>query len=405
MHLQQYFNQLVHEVGQKIEQKETPRRLLAYEIGRLGQNMFDHRYSVAWTGVFIPFEILQAMGLASFFVEFVGAILAGSGLVGNFVQIAENEGYSTDGCAYHKAVIGASMSGLLPKPDVLIGASIPCDGGLKTMYVLGDLAQQPVYSLQIPYQCSAENISYLVAQFHEMCQHVTRQTGRVLDHDQLRENIQRANESRRLLVELYELSKIVPSPITTSDLKNFAITFALLSGTEAGINVAQAFVSEMKKRSARRTSIQDDEKYRLLWIQNRIQFPNTLLDILSQKYQAKLVIDELNYIYWDELDAHNAFETLAVRLINHPFNGPLHRRLDVLRKLAQDYQIQGVINPAHWGCRQSCGARRLFHQLFDELEIPIIDLDVDCVDDRNFSEGQMLTRLESFMEIIEKRKG
>jgi benzoyl-CoA reductase/2-hydroxyglutaryl-CoA dehydratase subunit BcrC/BadD/HgdB len=34
------------------------------------------------------------------------------------------------------------------------------------------------------------------------------------------------------------------------------------------------------------------------------------------------------------------------------------------------------------------------------VNVPVIHLDVDCVDERNFSEGQLLTRLEAFMEML-----
>ncbi|MFC1853097.1 nucleotidyl transferase AbiEii/AbiGii toxin family protein, partial [candidate division CSSED10-310 bacterium] len=255
----------------------------------------------------------------------------------------------------------------------------------EAMVKLGELNSRmkdffDLWFLSNSFDFSRGDLCEAITQFQEMCRHITHETGRTLDQEHLVHIVRQSNESRKLLLELYELNKNVPSPVTTNDLKNLAITFALIAGTAAGIKVAQSFVAEMKHRLQHPPNPDQAEKYRLLWIQNRIQFPHPLLDILTQKYQAKIVSDELNVVYWDELDTAHPFEALAVRLINHPFNGPIQRRLDVLRKLALDYQIQGVINPAHWGCRQSCGARRLFHQLFDELDIPMVDLDVDCVD-------------------------
>jgi benzoyl-CoA reductase/2-hydroxyglutaryl-CoA dehydratase subunit BcrC/BadD/HgdB len=32
--------------------------------------------------------------------------------------------------------------------------------------------------------------------------------------------------------------------------------------------------------------------------------------------------------------------------------------------------------------------------------IPVVNLEVDCVDTRNFAEGQLKTRLEAFMEML-----
>jgi benzoyl-CoA reductase/2-hydroxyglutaryl-CoA dehydratase subunit BcrC/BadD/HgdB len=140
-----------------------------------------------------------------------------------------------------------------------------------------------------------------------------------------------------------------------------------------------------------------------MWIQNRIQFKTRLLEHLEENYGANVVIDELNQVHWDVMDEDNPLEGLAVRMITHPFNGPIKRRLDTLKRLALEYKIDGAINPTHWGCRQSCGARTLFRDALQEIGVPVINLDVDCVDERNFSEGQVLTRLEGFMEMLEKR--
>jgi len=35
--------------------------------------------------------------------------------------------------------------------------------------------------------------------------------------------------------------------------------------------------------------------------------------------------------------------------------------------------------------------------------IPFLELDGDCVDPRNYSEGQYRTRIEAFFEIMERR--
>jgi len=68
--------------------------------------------------------------------------------------------------------------------------------------------------------------------------------------------------------------------------------------------------------------------------------------------------------------------------------------------LAKEYSVNGAINPAHWGCRQSGGARVLFKEALQKVGVPLIHLDVDCVDERNYSHGQILTRLEAFMEML-----
>ena len=79
--------------------------------------------------------------------------------------------------------------------------------------------------------------------------------------------------------------------------------------------------------------------------------------------------------------------------------GPVERRLEILVQLAHDYRVDGAINPALWGCRQSSGIRLLFSDYLRSAGVPVLHLDLDCVDERNSFDGQIVTRLEPFMEM------
>ena len=71
--------------------------------------------------------------------------------------------------------------------------------------------------------------------------------------------------------------------------------------------------------------------------------------------------------------------------------------------LARRYRIDGAINPCRWGCRQGTGSRGIVGQGLKEIGVPVLNLEVDCVDPRNFAEGQLRTRLEAFTEMLSER--
>ncbi len=401
MQLNAYFDSLVEGVAKKLEEKPPARRLLIYETGRIGQKLFDPNFASAWTGVFMPFEIFQAMDVGAVFIEFTGAMLASTGQSVAFLEIAEKAGYPSDGCGYHRAMIGATRQGLLGTPQLLIGATVPCDGGLKTITALSRSLGVEPFIFDIPFPpVTREKIDYLVAQYRAMEDYITRLTGKTLDPGRLKLAARYSNQTTRLLHELYTLCKQTPSPINSDTLKNFQIILALLTGSEEGVKVAQTFVNETRAHAQNNCAGLAPEKYRLLWVQNRIQYKNTLLDYLQDEYRAKIVIDELNHIYWDDLDEDNPLESMAVRQIEHPLNGDMDRRIETLLQLAKDYNIHGAINPSHWGCRQNSGGRQIMKDAFQSIGVPFINLDVDCINPRNFFEGQMPTRLQSFMEMI-----
>jgi len=397
--LEKYFTQLEASLNAKLNAKPTARRKFVYEIARIGSRIFNDNWSIGWTTVFVPYEILTSMGVSGMFIEFFGAMLAGTGMSSKYLELSESKGFSTDSCSYHRTIIGAAMDGLLPKPDVLIGASIPCNGGVKALKRMGEIFNKEVFILNIPIEVTPKSIDYLTEQFEQMIEYVENQTGRKLDYDKLKKSIKYNNQAREYLIEINDLCKNIPSPANSNDLKNFII-IVLLQGTKESVEVAKLYRDEFKFRVDNNISGNSEEKYRLMWIQNRIQFKTDLLRILEENYGAKIVIDELNHIWWEPMDENVPLRSLAKRIITHPIVGPAERRLEVITQLAQEYKIDGAVNPAHLGCRQSAGARVLFKDALQKIGIPLIHLDVDCVDERNYTPGQIMTRMEAFLEML-----
>ncbi|KKN55221.1 hypothetical protein LCGC14_0584560 [marine sediment metagenome] len=397
--LKLYFENLEMGLKAKLVQKVTARRKFIYEIGRIGSRMFNENWSIGWTTVFVPFEILNSMNVSGMFVEFFGAMLAGAGISRKYFEVAESKGYSTDSCSYHRAIIGAAIDGLVPEPDVIIGASIPCNGGVKTLMRLGEIFNKEVFILNIPIEVTSDSIAYLVDQYEQMVEYIENETGCKLDFEKLKQSIRYNNQSREFVLEMQELCKNVPSPAKPNDLKNF-IMFNLLQGTKEGVEVAKTYRDEFQHKVKNGIPGVIDEKLRLLWIQNRVQFKTDIIDRLEKDHNANVVIDEFNHIWWKPMDENDPLRSLARRMITHPIVGPVERRIKVMTQLATDYKVNGAINPSHWGCRQTLGARGLFKDALQKISVPLINLDLDCVDSRNFSKGQVLTRLEAFMEML-----
>ena len=97
------------------------------------------------------------------------------------------------------------------------------------------------------------------------------------------------------------------------------------------------------------------------------------------------------------------FAGLARRMLSIPLTGPVERRIRNLQRLAREYRVDGAINPCHWGCRQGTGTRGLVEDGLAKIGVPVLNLEVDCVDSRNFAEGQLRTRVEAFIEMIFSR--
>ena len=404
--MEEYFQNLVSGIEASLAEKpesKSPRKVYTLELARLGQQLYSETHPVAWCGVVAPFDLLAAMGITSCFVEFIGAMLSATGTVETFLEEAEQAGYAGDTCGYHRSVIGAAQKGLMPEPEFLIGTTCPCTGGLAAMENLAHYFKKDLFVLNVPQAETPEGVRYLADQIQDMVQFVSQHTGKSLDKDRLQEAIANSNQAREIMLEIYGLARQVPSPATARELSNFGIVMPLFFGTPAAVRVAQTFRDEFLARSENGTAGIPDERLRLMWVQNRIQFKNPFIPVLENDYQAAVVIDELNDVTWDFIDPKKPYEGLANRIISIPFNGEVRHRIGHLQKLAREYRIDGAINPCHWGCRQGTGARGLVAEGLKEIDVPVLNLEVDCVDPRNFSEGQLMTRLEAFIEMLSAR--
>jgi len=398
----EYFSTRAESVSARIDQNPdlaNARKKYTLEILNLGKKLYTPGEKIAWCGVLAPFDLLHAMGVTSCFVEFIGAVLASSGAADPFIKEAEDSGYASDSCAYHRAVTGAMLKGIMPKPDFIIGTSAPCTAGLAVMENMAAAFKKDLFILNIPQQYSRQSIDFVAAQLKEMAGFVSRHTHVPLSMDKLGDAMELANQATLILREIYALARENPSPVDSRLLGDVGTVMALMMGTQKGVDVCKAFRDELLSRKQAGKTEAGPEKVRLMWIQNRIQYKFPIFSILEEM-GAKVVADELNDVTWDLLNPERPFESMAKRIMGIPYCLDAPARIDHIRKMAEEYQIQGAINPCHWGCRQGTGIRGLITRGLKDIGIPVLNLEIDCVDSRNLAPGQVRTRLEAFMEML-----
>ncbi len=402
-----YFNELVGGLEAKIQETSDgiiARKRLTLEIARLGTRLYTPDQKVAWCGVLVPFDLLNAMGVTSCFVEFIGAMLASTGAADTMIDVAEQNGFASDSCSYHRTVCGAAANGLMPQPDFLIGTSAPCSGGIAVIEHLARHFNKELFVLHIPVEHNDTGIDYLAGQLKEMVDFVSARTGRPLDRDRLHAAVELTNRARALWLEVNELIAEVPSPVRRRDMVNVGITLPLFLGTETAVEIARVYRDELAHKVAAGKGGIADEQVRLMWLQNRIQFKNPIEKMLDEEWGAAVVSEELNEVNWEPVDPDDPYRSMAARMLSIPLCRSVEYRLENLRRIAARYKIDGAINPTHWGCRQGSGSRGLIEEGMRSAGVPVLNLEVDCVDARHFAEGQLRTRLEAFIEMLSQRR-
>ena len=397
-----YFKNMVDGVSQKLLQDPdsiNAKKKYVLEIAKIGQKLYTRDEKIAWCGVTIPFDLLNSMGVTSCFVEFVGAMLSSNETAPIFIKEAEDSGYAPDSCAYHRAVTGAMLKDIMPEPDFVIGSSSPCTAGLAVMEDMARRFKKDFFILNVPQNNSKESVKFLTDQIKEMTRFITAHTQKPLSMEKLGRALEFFNESSLILKDIYNLAKQTPSPVDNKLLKDFGTVIGLIMGTREGVEICQAFKDELIDRIESKKIDSSKEKIRIMWIQNRIQYKFPIEKMLED-FGVKIVVDELNDVTWEPMDPDNPFESIAKRIISIPYSLGTNERIAHMQLLAREYKLDGAINPCHWGCRQGTGVRGLTTKGLKDVNVPVLNLEIDCVDSRNLAQGQIETRLEAFVEML-----
>lgn len=400
--------------SQKIEKspKKNPGELsAAQKRGALIMKLLLKSYSpdecVVWHSLFMPTEIFYAMNIVPFSTEMVSAGLAGAGLSRELVESGENYTQCNDSCSFATCAVGAIDGDLFSVPDFLVTTSQLCDPARKLAQMAAKKYRKKEFFIDIPfgaYSFSREDyiraIKYVARQLQDMVSFIESETDRRLDHDRLAEIIRVSNEARSWFLKVRDIRK---GPALTRGIRMLDFSSVLLNiwGTEESVDVFRTLYCELEQKAAE--GGMKNEKYRLGWVHLRPYYDNTIINYLEDECGAYIVAEENNYIFWDELDPENPFESIAAKLLANPAYSDLDIKNRLYAENIKDYRLDGIIGYAHKGCRHFYSALHIASEHFKKT-VPFLVIDGDCVDPRAYSFPLIKTRLDSFLDTMSIRK-
>ncbi len=371
-------------------------------------NTYAHPKRTIWTTMFVPSEILFAMGLYPFCLEIGAALFANLGQSSHGLLEAESFGVPTDICTFHRSAIGHTLRNLFPKNVLQAATTTLCDNNTKTMKICETVSGKDTVVLDVPYEADDYSVKYLAKQLEDFTKRLEAVTGRKMTQEAFEKAIQYSNLTREKMLEINELRKDPYCPLTGSNALGFMFPSYLLIGSKLSLEFFSSLAAELREKIAELKKQPDQapkkDLIKILWLELKPYFKIDFLTKLEEEQGVKIVFEETNHVYWDELDPRKPYESLARKLIINHYNGPLDRRVEVTKMLAKKYQVDGVIVFSSWGCRRNNAAVPTLKRELNKVGYPLLSLDGDCVDDHNYMPGQFSTRIEGFLEMIRGRK-
>ena len=377
------------------------------------------KYPVAYGSLFLPYELLHSLDLVPFLPEVMAGFTAGIGIADKTLKEASSRWYTPDLCTFHRSALGAVELNLFPLPQFLICSSLACDAAQKTFYIDAKKynIEDNFYLIDVPYKKTTDSIKYLASQLEDISASISKKMGKQLDMNKFRDTLRLSNEFRYWAAKVNDIRKeLLIYPKYFNGL-NFILPFHGLAGTKDAVVIYKNIYFELKdflemqkgssgnKKNGSNFKIKQDigKTKRILWLHLKPYYKNNIFEILESN-NCRVVFEEISQVYWPELDEEKPFESLALKMLSHPLNGSVENRMAAILEMVRSYRIDGVILFAHWGCRHSNGSARIIKDTLRNNNVSTLILDGDCLNKNNSSEGQILTRIQGFMEIINSKQ-
>jgi benzoyl-CoA reductase/2-hydroxyglutaryl-CoA dehydratase subunit BcrC/BadD/HgdB len=367
------------------------------ECNRAIRYLLSSPENSAVVNIFFPCELLHAAGIRPAFVEGFSGYINGAFCERYFIDYIENAGMPKTLCSYHKTLLGTAFSGVLPKPKFVMFTTMVCDANMITFRALADFWNIPLFSVDVPRGSDEDSIRYVEEQLRQAVSFIEENTGERFDFERLREVIRRENRSMRLYKEYFrELSgKHVPNDMTSEMYKLFFTH--VLNGTEEAEKYFELLLEDARRLEG------DGDRIRILWCHSLPYWQESIREIINDSEKYQLLCADLNFDSITELDESRPLRALAVKMLGNHIKGPASMRAGRILDMAKYLNADGVVYFNNWGCKKTLGGAGIVKNILEESGIPVLVLDGDGCDRDNINDGQMKTRLQAFLEMLEEK--
>ena len=372
---------------------------------------------VAWITSGGPVEPLLVMDIIPVYPENYGAMIGASKMGVDLCGVAEGMGYSQDLCSYGRADIGQAETkggpiGGLPEPDMLICCNNICGTVMKWYEVMARKFKVPLFIFDTPIAHTENSDAarkYVRRQINEYIAFLEEQCGKKYDYDRMNEVGKLSVESQRLWRDVLATASNKPAPMSAFDAFFHLALIVTLRGTQVCVDYYKGLLAEMEGRVKEGISAVPKEKYRLLWDNLPVWYKTKWLSEKLASHDACLVADTYTSAWSaqvDLLDENDFLESMAEGYTAIYLNIGTDKMAKMVLAMIDKYDVDGVILHSNRSCKPySLGQYDIQKIIMKERNLPSLIIEADMTDERSFSESQIATRIDAFMELIKDKRG
>jgi benzoyl-CoA reductase subunit B len=376
-------------------------------------------------------EVLKSFDMNVTFPEITSLQLAVRRVAHEYLEEAEDYGYSPDICGYVKADVavqlrkGAHPMGRIPEPNLAVYTNA-CNTYIKWAEIWERMYKIPICTLDVPghrqlgihtkpgdnqFEKDRSYVEIQIREFITVCEEVT---GKKFDIDRLRETMKHANVMSECWARILELNTNSPSVFNAlTDGTIYLGVANAFRGTEIGANYFRDLVEEMEYKSANNIGTLVDEEHRLAFIGVPCYPIFRSFNELFSRWGGTFV--NSTYLWFAsggtnrgyQYDLANPIKSLAegFMLSVRDAMDSMFDQTTMVRDALETFGIDGVVYHPIKSCRTvSTGLADSRRALMEDTNIASLFIESDMMDRRVVSEAQLKNRIDAFFEGLVSKK-
>jgi benzoyl-CoA reductase subunit B len=376
-------------------------------------------------------EILRSFDFNVVFPEVNSLQTAFRRVADEYLNEAEDYGYSPHICGYVKADVAVQLRGgqhpmgLIPKPTMAVFTN-GCSTYIKWAEIWERMYHIPIFTIDIPgsrqigketwpgdsdFERDRKYVSHQIQELINICEEIT---GKKLDIDKLRENMGYANTMNRSFRRVLELNQSVPGVFNSLTEGSVILGMSnYFRGSEIGAKYFIDLVEEMEYKAAHGIGTTVEEQHRLALVGVPCFPIFRRFNELFTCWGGNFIIS--TYLWFAgggaslgfEYDLNRPLESLAEGVlisVRHAMDAMFAPEY-FLTSMVKPYSLDGVVFHAIKSCRTtSTGLVDSRRHFMKKWELPNLYFESDMMDKRVVSETQLGDQIDVFVEMLTTSK-
>lgn len=224
-------------------------------------------------------------------------------------------------------------------------------------------------------------------------------SGNTISKEAIKEQIKQYNKVRQGIRKISELRKLPDPPIKGNEFLEITKAYFYL-GPDKMLTLLDEVYDRLSK-----VQTEGKRRIRLMMLGGVVaDGDKRLLEIVENQIGARIVVEDhctgLSPFYYDMDEEKDPVEALADGYLDQApcaRMSPIEKRVEFAAKLAEEYQVDGII----YGYMKFCPCygitKNCFIQKFHDMGLPVLEMAIDY---SKSDDGQIKTRVEAFIEVL-----